>query len=507
LSSDFAPQTPHFCTDRDAPVRTRRGVCGIAQDRCEECSWATLVATGTICSGSQRSREGKYVSSSTHAGARFARRRTRAAITTAAALAAMAAFAGPANATLSTRSPDIAPAGHPAWYEDSSGLRLGLCVDDPLCPAAPPVLEPKAPNDEAFYSSATADLSGPGSQSFSISFDVEAAYLGDTVDSAITFGRIQLSMDGVTPNGVYTVEHPYGTDTWTAEPDGTLLGGRRAAQRIETSGDFDDTLTSPIGPYLRWDTGAPDGYIGNGVTPHKVVGGPVRNFVRISGPGLPALVTDPISGAVSGGITTDLFVVEGKLFDPADPLPTPPPPVPPDVDGDGIEDAGDDCPNQVGPASNQGCPLPVIVDNTKPTPPAQVIQTTILRTIPATPGVATQNVLGSQASSPLRVSNLSLSRRISVTRLGLQGLRMSMRVPQGTNVLRIAVYKARNGQKTGSALFRTTRTPRAGLYRVTLRNASLLRKLKTGSYVVEVRAGSSAASLGTVRRIAFTVTR
>jgi hypothetical protein len=84
---------------------------------------------------------------------------------------------------------------------------------------------------------------------------------------------------------------------------------------------------------------------------------------------------------------------------------------------------------------------------------------------------------------------------------------MSMRVPQGTNVLRIAVYKARNGQKTGSALFRTTRTPRAGLYRVTLRNASLLRKLKTGSYVVEVRAGSSAASLGTVRRIAFTVTR
>jgi hypothetical protein len=74
-------------------------------------------------------------------------------------------------------------------------------------------------------------------------------------------------------------------------------------------------------------------------------------------------------------------------------------------------------------------------------------------------------------------------------------------------VLRIAVYKARNGQKTGSALLRTTRSPRAGLYRVTLRNRSLLRKLRAGSYVVEVRAGRSAASLGSIRRITFTVTR
>ena len=44
-------------------------------------------------------------------------------------------------------------------------------------------------------------------------------------------------------------------------------------------------------------------------------------------------------------------------------------------------------------------------------------------------------------------------------------------------------------------------------YRVTLRNRNLLRKLRAGSYLVEVRAGRSAASLGTARRVTFSVTR
>jgi hypothetical protein len=383
---------------------------------------------------------------------------------------------------------------------------MGLCVADPACPAAPPELGPVAPNDEAFYSMASAELTGPGGQEIGISFDVEAAYLSPT--EPITFGRIQVSLDHVQPNGVYTVEHPYGTDTWTAEPDGTLLGGNRAAQRIETNGQFADTLNSPIGPILRWDPAVPPladpGYIGDGTTPHKVVGGSARNFVRVSGPGLPPLVTDPVTGAVTGGVTTDLFIIEGRLFDPAQTIPVPPPPPPPDADGDGIEDAGDQCVNQPGPASNQGCPPPVVVDNTKP---AQVLTRTVVQTIPGA-GAATTQVLGTQASTALRVSNLSLARRISITRLRLQGLRATMQLPKGTKAVRIAVYKARNGKKAGRALFTSTRTPaRSGVYRVTLRNAGLLRKLRAGSYVMEVRAGRSAASLGAVRRIVFTVTR
>jgi len=119
--------------------------------------------------------------------------------------------------------------------------------------------------------------------------------------------------------------------------------------------------------------------------------------------------------------------------------------------------------------------------------------------------VPTTQVKGVKASS-LAVSRLTLPRRISVTRLRAQGLHASMRVQEGTNVLRIAIYKSRNGQRTGRALYVTTRATRAGLLNVTLRSRSLLRKLRAGTYVMEVRSGQSVASLGGVRRITFTVT-
>jgi hypothetical protein len=126
----------------------------------------------------------------------------------------------------------------------------------------------------------------------------------------------------------------------------------------------------------------------------------------------------------------------------------------------------------------------------------------VLRLIPG----AGQGVLGSTAQSPA-VSRLTLASRISITRLRAQGLRTSMRVQEGTNVVRFAIYKARGGQKTGRALFTTTRTPtKAGLFPVTLRS-SKLSKLKPGAYVLEARAGRSAASLGALRQIAFTITK
>src|SRR3954449_10175820 len=90
-------------------------------------------APRTISSGSQRSREG-YIVSSTKEGARARRNRTRAAITTVAALVAAAAMAGSAQAAISV-SPGNHPNGFPMWYADTPGNQLGLCVDDPvLCP-------------------------------------------------------------------------------------------------------------------------------------------------------------------------------------------------------------------------------------------------------------------------------------------------------------------------------------------------------------------------------------
>jgi hypothetical protein len=123
--------------------------------------------------------------------------------------------------------------------------------------------------------------------------------------------------------------------------------------------------------------------------------------------------------------------------------------------------------------------------------------------IPVLPGTQVKGV----SASSLAVSRLTLARRISITRLRSQGLRASMRVQEGTKVVRIAIYKARDGRRSGRALYVTTRAARAGVLQVTVRSRSLLRKLRAGTYVMEVRSGQSLSSLGGVRRITFTVTR
>jgi hypothetical protein len=517
----------------------------------------------------------------TEAPSRFARRRARAAIATATVLAIAAAVAGPAHANLSAVSPTLLVSGHPFSYTDPSGLSLELCINDPGCPSSPPVLENKFPNDEAFYQLASATASA-GSKSVTVDFNLEGAYLA----SAITFGRIQATLEGLEPNGVYTITHPYGETQFTAGPDGELVGGDRAAQREEiggVEGNFDATLATSIGPFLRW-TGneAPPGYIGDGLTPHTVDGSPTgNNWIRVSGPGLPPVVTDPVTGEVSGGLFSDLFTVEGKIAGP-----TPPPsafaslsttsltfpsrrsdessapravelrntgqvPLDPSVSTTTGDFSASGCSAPVAPGGS--CMLTVrfvansgvgdhsatlniasnaannpnlsvalnasitglatrVIDNTAPA--RTVVQLipgpAVAQLIPGPTGGTAAPRQGVQPATArsAAVSRLSVDRRVSIARLRRQGLRASMRLPEGTHAVRIAIYKARNGRKAGRALFTSIRAPRAaGLYRVTLRNRGLLRKLKAGSYVVEVQAGRSAASLSAVRSVVFRVSR
>ena len=224
----------------------------------------------------------------------------------AAGLVAAGALAAPAQAALSLTGTMNPQTGFPAWYEDANGTRLELCIADPGCPISPPVLEPVAPNDEAFYSLVGADLTGPAGQTVNMELAIEAAFL----DTEVTFGRVQVTMSGMQPNSAYTFTYPYGTAVWTTDANGNMVGGFRAAARHEV-GCFagfatpcDITLGTEIGPFLTWDpaeSAPPAGYIGNGLTPHTVVGA-TNNFVRVEGPGLPL-----------GGIQTSQFTVEGKL--------------------------------------------------------------------------------------------------------------------------------------------------------------------------------------------------
>ncbi len=222
----------------------------------------------------------------------------------------MMVAAGPAQAALSMTGPVDPVTLFPAWYEDSNGTRLQLCLADPGCPASPALADFTAPDGEAFYQLASATMTD-GTHTATIDFNVEGAFLGNTPQDGITFGRLQLTLAGMEPNAEYTVTHPYGVTKWTSDADGALRGRDRAGAREQqgcgnTPCDFDIALATSMGPFLEWDPAvapaAPAGYIGDGATPHAVVGSPTGdNFVRIEGPGL--------SG---GGITTNLFTIEGK---------------------------------------------------------------------------------------------------------------------------------------------------------------------------------------------------
>ncbi|MEA2249338.1 MAG: hypothetical protein QOH46_3867 [Solirubrobacteraceae bacterium] len=107
----------------------------------------------------------------------------------------------------------------------------------------------------------------------------------------------------------------------------------------------------------------------------------------------------------------------------------------------------------------------------------------------------------------LTLGGMTLSNRISATRLRIQGLRVSMRVPAGARVLRFAIYRARSGRPAGQALAVGYRlVSRTGTVRLVLRDRALVRRLKPGRYALRVQPGSSRSDLGTPTTAVFTVT-
>lgn len=94
-------------------------------------------------------------------------------------------------------------------------------------------------------------------------------------------------------------------------------------------------------------------------------------------------------------------------------------------------------------------------------------------------------------------------RGLTVTVQRHHALRVSMRLPAGTGVVRLRVFRARKGRPTGAPLVTALRLPAAnGRYAVTLR-AKALRALRSGRYVLEVQAGTSRRSFGTPSRRVF----
>jgi hypothetical protein len=112
---------------------------------------------------------------------------------------------------------------------------------------------------------------------------------------------------------------------------------------------------------------------------------------------------------------------------------------------------------------------------------------------------------GSSAGAPLPLRALVTAKKIKRSKARREGIRLTMQLASGTNVLRIRVYRKRaNGVKL--LLASGTRAPRkAGLYRTVLKDPLLRKRFNRGSYEVEVTPGTSQSALATPSRAAFRV--
>lgn len=231
--------------------------------------------------------------------------------------------------------------GFPIWYKDENGLRLQLNVDptDPFSGITPadlpdpsqPVSFPNNYPGEAFYMQAEAEMTTGTGERARLVLALEAAFVNEVPrdDEQVVFGRVRIRVAGLLPNVEYTVTHPYGVDTFIAEPDGEGFGEINFTEDIGglNGGEFHLALNSRLHPFLQWDPSvapsAPEGYIGNPAVLHPIVGslftdrfGQPQNYFRIEGPGIgigsPDRSTTPgIDG--DNCIETNNFTLIGKI--------------------------------------------------------------------------------------------------------------------------------------------------------------------------------------------------
>ncbi len=226
--------------------------------------------------------------------------------------------------------------GYPLWYKDTNNVRLELCLDpnDANCimgdlpHPGQPVSFPDNFPDEAFWSVADSSIDAGGGEKAQLVTAVEAAFASadglPAKGQQVSFGRIRIRASGLVDGADYTITHPYGVDTVTAEA-GAVKGVNTTEDigSLTPDGVFDQTLGSRPAPFLKWTAGAPAGYLGDPTVEHAVTGSPYdTNFFRVEGPagsftGSTQLCSDPTLGgsatATDDCIQSNGFLVQGKV--------------------------------------------------------------------------------------------------------------------------------------------------------------------------------------------------
>ncbi|PSJ16590.1 hypothetical protein [Nitrosomonas supralitoralis] len=230
----------------------------------------------------------------------------------------------------------IHPINHfPAWFSDTNGIALQLCLDgdgvtglcafDPVDPANQTSVATGF-GAEAFWwlGSATLNLAGGGRGILVLA--LEAAYgAGDPApNDQFAFGRVRLRID-IPVAGEYKVWHPFLNEVDGCQPEVfNATAGTRAINVTRDTGGaapFETMLNGEVGPFLVWDPAfaptPPAGYVGDPNVDHEVIGGHCNiNYFRIEGPeGV------DLDGSGQNFVQTSLFSIAGKLYDEAN---TPP---------------------------------------------------------------------------------------------------------------------------------------------------------------------------------------
>ncbi len=219
--------------------------------------------------------------------------------------------------------------GLPSWYQDANGIRVTTCTEDPALCA---IEDPTIPQGEVVYWAGEASMpAGLGGEARLV-MAVEGSFINpDGTDATapgpdtipITGSVILARAEGLRPNTVYTVSHPYGVMRATTDASGRfrriIEHGCDLAGAGETC-NFRLALQNPLfGSFLRWDHSvpprAPAGFLGDPEVAHKVVGSPVKNragnpqnYFRIEGP--------RAGGPGRRVVGTNRFFITGRIIDP-----------------------------------------------------------------------------------------------------------------------------------------------------------------------------------------------
>ena len=228
--------------------------------------------------------------------------------------------------------------GFAAWYQDSHGRTLDLCLSKavssrvPGTPGAPtymcnllptpgvfddaqPVVFPTNFPDEAFWFTADGTIVD-AARGINLAYGsaIEAAFAADEPieGDQISFARVRIRVD-VPTAGTYVITHPYGIEVFTVDTP-----GRRAINMTRDIGigapkTYDGALKGDIGPFLRSVnapytetnpvSGGAEQFVGDPNLTEAVTGSPFNtNYIRIEGPG--GLDLRSTVFAVSGKLST-----------------------------------------------------------------------------------------------------------------------------------------------------------------------------------------------------------